>query len=139
MKDAINTLYSSIQLTSNKSLYYVVQICLTTGARWSESQTLTLKDIKNGGFYFLDTKNGKNRYIPVSPAIEQQIKQYLQINKSFDSCYSAFRSALNRSGIETPDGQCSHILRHTYASHFLMNGSDILTLQKILIIPHLGE
>ncbi|MCD8530717.1 MAG: tyrosine-type recombinase/integrase [Saccharospirillaceae bacterium] len=26
----------------------------------------------------------------------------------------------------------THILRHTFASHFMMNGGDILTLQKIL-------
>lgn len=31
-----------------------------------------------------------------------------------------------------PAGQSSHVLRHTFASHFIMNGGNILTLQKIL-------
>ena len=29
-------------------------------------------------------------------------------------------------------GKRSHVLRHTFASHFVMNGGNILTLQKIL-------
>lgn len=28
--------------------------------------------------------------------------------------------------------QAAHVLRHTFASHFVMNGGNILTLQKIL-------
>ncbi len=31
-----------------------------------------------------------------------------------------------------PKGQASHALRHTFASHFIQNGGNILTLQKIL-------
>ncbi|MGQ8705423.1 tyrosine-type recombinase/integrase [Serratia sp. TSA_198.1] len=33
---------------------------------------------------------------------------------------------------ELPDGQATHVMRHTFASHFMMNGGNILTLQKIL-------
>ncbi len=39
---------------------------------------------------------------------------------------------MNRTGIELPNGQRAHVLRHTFASHFIMNGGDLLTLQKIL-------
>nr|WP_280523424.1 tyrosine-type recombinase/integrase [Pandoraea apista] len=31
-----------------------------------------------------------------------------------------------------PGGQMTHALRHTFASHFMMNGGNILTLQRIL-------
>lgn len=34
------------------------------------------------------------------------------------------------SGVALPRGQKSHVLRHTFASHFMMNGGNILTLQK---------
>lgn len=50
----------------------------------------------------------------------------------FANCHSAFRAAADRSGIAFPAGQCAHILRHTYASHFIMQGGDIVTLQRIL-------
>lgn len=31
-----------------------------------------------------------------------------------------------------PRGQLTHILRHTFAAHFMMSGGNILALQKIL-------
>ncbi|OMW52054.1 hypothetical protein AQ810_10135 [Burkholderia pseudomallei] len=34
--------------------------------------------------------------------------------------------------IELPEGQLIHVLRQTFASHFMMNGGNILTLQRIL-------
>lgn len=47
------------------------------------------------------------------------------------SCRAAFRSAYERCGFQTP-GQLTHILRHTFASHYMMGGGDILSLQRIL-------
>lgn len=31
-----------------------------------------------------------------------------------------------------PQGQATHALRHTFATHFMMNGGNIITLQRIL-------
>ena len=31
-----------------------------------------------------------------------------------------------------PQGQATHALRHTFATHFMMNGGSIITLQRIL-------
>ena len=36
------------------------------------------------------------------------------------------------NAIELPKGQAAHVLRHSFASHFMMNGGNILALQKIL-------
>ncbi|GAA80245.1 hypothetical protein P20495_2759 [Pseudoalteromonas sp. BSi20495] len=41
-------------------------------------------------------------------------------------------SAVSKTNINLPKGQCSHALRHTFASHFMMNGGNILLLQQIL-------
>ena len=38
----------------------------------------------------------------------------------------------NKLNIEIPSGQASHILRHTFASHFMMNGGNILVLRDVL-------
>lgn len=40
--------------------------------------------------------------------------------------------AVKESGIELLPDQLTHVLRHTFASHFMMNGGNILTLQKVL-------
>lgn len=50
----------------------------------------------------------------------------------FMSGYGAFRGAVDKCGIALPRGQLTHVLRHTFASHFMMNGGSILVLQKIL-------
>ncbi|WP_164722685.1 tyrosine-type recombinase/integrase, partial [Enterobacter roggenkampii] len=33
--------------------------------------------------------------------------------------------------IVLPRGQLTHVLRHTFAAHFMMSGGNILALQKI--------
>ena len=42
------------------------------------------------------------------------------------------RKALGRSKIELPAGQMTHSLRHTFASHFMSNGGNIVVLKEIL-------
>ena len=79
---------------------------------------------------YVDTKNGKNRTVPISKGLYTQIPK--RSGKLFSNCYKEFVGVLNKSGIELQKGQKSHILRHTFASHFVMNGGNILTLQKIL-------
>jgi len=131
-KQQIEKLFESIALTKNDALYYVVLLSLSSGARWSEAEKITIKSLKNGGVVFDDTKNGHSRFVPLDDSLVQLLKGYLLINDTFRSCYSAFRSALIRTGIDTPKGQSAHILRHTFASHFIMNGGNIRTLQTLL-------
>lgn len=58
-------------------------------------------------------------------------------SRLFSDCYGAFRSALERTGIELPTGQLTHVLSHTFASHFMMNGGNILILQCVLEHTHM--
>ena len=50
----------------------------------------------------------------------------------FGYAFSAFREGLERTNISLPDGQLTHALRHSFASHFMMNGGNIIALQRIL-------
>ena len=43
-----------------------------------------------------------------------------------------FRRAVDTVGLDLPPGQLTPVLRHTFASHYMMKGGDILTLQKVL-------
>lgn len=54
------------------------------------------------------------------------------MGRIFGYAISAFREGVERAGLVLPDGQMTHVLRHTFASHFMMNGGNILTLQRIL-------
>jgi site-specific recombinase XerD len=43
-----------------------------------------------------------------------------------------FKKVLIKAGIELPKGQSTHVMRHTFAVHFMLNRGNILDLQKIL-------
>lgn len=53
-------------------------------------------------------------------------------NKLFLTSLSVFRKAIARSNIELPKGQMTHVLRHTFASHFVMRGGSVIVLKDIL-------
>jgi len=80
------------------------------------------------GWPTAERKAVKSRSVPLRKNLYEELIEQLP----FQSCYSAFRSALERANIKLPKGQLTHICRHTFASHFVMNGGHILTLQKVL-------
>jgi integrase len=81
---------------------------------------------------FSGTKSGKVRSVPISPELEAKIVRHWKQHGQPNSAITSFRRALSRTTIKLPKGQAAHGLRHTFASHFIQNGGNILTLQKIL-------
>lgn len=136
--EEISSMLKSLAQSHNPHVVLVSKICLSIGARWSEAENLRMSQVRNARITLARTKNGKVRTIPISPELQQEIEQHAnshpaQLNGAiFGSCYSAFRDGIKRAGIVLPPGQSSHILRHTFASHFMMNGGNILALQRIL-------
>jgi len=112
--------------------YWVACLCLLTGARWDEAESITTKQVKNLKASFFKTKGNRNRTVSISNEFFEALPKPLKSGRYFRSCYSAFRKAVERAGINLPDGQLSHVLRHTFASHFMMNGGNIIVLQRIL-------
>ncbi|WP_245573481.1 phage integrase [Marinimicrobium agarilyticum] len=132
--DQCRELLSLCQRAGSRSLYMVVRVCLETGCRWNEAQTLRRSQIANGRITFTDTKSGKNRTVPIGPELETDLKAYQPTGhgRLFAKCIKAFYKVVDQCSFQLPKGQSTHVLRHTYASHFMMNGGDILTLQRIL-------
>lgn len=126
----IDRLLLECRQSSAKDLEIIVKICLATGARWSEAESLKRSQIAPGKVTFIKTKGKKNRTIPLDPELIAELPK--KSGTLFTPCYYAFRSALARADICLPAGQLTHVLRHTFASHFMMNGGNILVLQKIL-------
>ncbi|WP_081893210.1 MULTISPECIES: tyrosine-type recombinase/integrase [unclassified Serratia (in: enterobacteria)] len=109
----------------------IALLCLSTGGRWGEVSTLTSAQIVNSRVTFLETKNGKKRTVPISPELEEEVKAQAS-SKLFKVDYEKFCTKLRDVKPDLPRGQATHVLRHTFASHFMMNGGNIIALQQIL-------
>ena len=97
-----------------------------------EAEGLKLRNVRDGKVTFNGTKSRKSRSVPVDNGLFEELVCHLKKYSELSSSIGAFRRALAKSGIELPKGQAAHVLRHSFASHFMMNGGNILTLQKIL-------
>jgi len=130
----IERLLKAFNTARNKDVLLLTKLCLATGARWSEALKLTAENVRlsPASVTFVGTKNGKNRTVPISEELAKELSDKKTTGRLFQSCYGAFREGVERAGIELPKGQLAHVLRHTFASHFIMNGGNILVLQKIL-------
>lgn len=109
----------------------VALLCLSTGARWGEGSTLRGEQVNHGRVTFLKTKNGKKRTVPISEELEKEIKTS-DTGPLFKVDYENFCEQLRQVKPDLPRGQATHVLRHTFASWFMMNGGNIIALQQIL-------
>ena len=127
----------------NNETYLFVLIALSTGARYSEIHKLKWEnvDLKNKMFYFLQTKNGENRGVPMTETVYNKLKKFEKI-RNINSNYLwttkdgkklidmrvRFYKVLELSGIKNFR---FHDLRHTVASHIAMNGGSPLDIAQV--------
>lgn len=109
----------------------VALLCLSTGGRWREVSTLTEAQVLHGRVVFLETKNGKKCVVPIWVELEREVREKASA-KLFRVDYEAFCKKLRKVKPDLPRGQATHVLRHTFASHLMMNGGNIIALQQIL-------
>lgn len=134
--DQIRELLAKLGEGKNRHAAMIAKVCLATGARWSEAEDLEVRHIRNGLIQFAGTKSGKVRAIPIKDSFERELREHHNKEETgqrlFAYAYAAFRDAIDRTGITLQEGQLTHVLRHTFASHFMMNGGNILVLQRSL-------
>ena len=120
----------------------IVLTALHTGMRRGELLALKWTDIDwlAGSIHVRKSKNGEDRFVPIDSVLAAELKSWHRLKRSeFVFAWSdgravrdfreTFNSALSKSKIA--DFRF-HDLRHTFASHFMMNGGDLFTLKEIL-------
>jgi integrase len=118
----------------------LVALALLTGARLGELLALRWEHVSETELVFLETKNGKSRRLPLTPAIRTlleglpRIHPYVFTNprtgRPFTSIGKNFERALDRAEISTGD-VTFHTLRHTALSRMIAAGHSDHTVMAI--------
>jgi integrase len=132
-------------------LYPLVKLALNTGMRQGELLGLTWKgvDFERGRINVLQTKTMRWKTISINAAALDALNR-LQLNRWGDNLliwpwgdrigkttvYDAFKRACKAAGIEDFH---FHDLRHTFASHLVMAGVDLLTVKELLGHKQINE
>lgn len=115
----------------------IAELCLSTGARWGEAQSLEFRRVKNNTVYYTKTKTDLNRHVGIDSDLYQRLRARGEglLFRQAGGCEKVFKRGVIKAGIDLPKGQCTHVLRHTFATHFLFNckrSDGLLLLQNIL-------
>jgi site-specific recombinase XerD len=129
----------------------LISLCYGCGLRCAEVRQLTLADVdtERQMLHVRQGKGSKDRCLPMGTMLARGIKQYIQAEKPRKFLFeghdgNAFSQrgtqwvvsqALKKSGIVKDVSV--HTLRHTYATHLLEQGVNILTIKELLGHAHI--
>ena len=130
----------------------ILELFYATGIRLSEMMQIKKGDLDfHSGTIKVLGKRKKERIIPIAPQIVQLLKEYINfLEKSFGFVnynenifvtvkgkpiypkliYRIVRKYLDAA--TTIDKRSPHVIRHTFATHLLDNGADLLAIKELL-------
>ena len=135
-----------IRNTPNIKHRCIVSLLYSAGLRRAELLNLKLQDIdsKRMVIFVKNGKGGKDRLTLLSPSVLKDLRNYFKIWKpkeylfegekggkySTGSVMAIINSASKKANIMKKISP--HILRHSFATHLLENGTDLRTIQTLL-------
>ena len=133
-KRELKILFKYLNDSKSRHVAMVAKVCLAVGCRWEEAATLKKEQIKNGRIQLVKTKSGKRRIIPIAAEFEQQLLSHPPHSRFrlFADCMTAFKVAVQKSGLPSPEGQLTHVLRHSFAVRFMERNGNLVELQQAL-------
>lgn len=143
-KEEIKKILNAHGNTKHKVMLSLIYSC---GLRRSELLNLkpTNIDSKRNLIHIKQAKGKKDRIVPLSPKILEQLRAYYLAYKptnwlfegnckgekySEQSLQSVLKQAVSKAGINKP--VTLHWLRHSYATHLLESGTDLRYIQELL-------
>jgi len=125
---------------SSEDLKPIILTALYTGMRSGEILKLKWEDVDltQRIIYVANSKNGEMREIPIKDSLYDVLKrmdrksQYIFVKgdgNPYASIHRQFTAVLKRAGIENFR---FHDLRHTFASHLVMSGAELMTVKELL-------
>jgi len=130
----------------------VLALCYSSGLRISEALSLRVCHINSTTMqlHIIDSKGKKDRNVKLSLRLLMLLREYWQIErKRVDSDYlfpsrrgakkqhlagSSFNSLIRslKRELNLPEGFSMHSLRHSFATHHLEQGVDLVTIQHLM-------
>ena len=144
--DEIKALLASAKESEHPHLYAIVLIALTTGARRGEIASLRWKDVdlSTRRAILHETKNDERRTLAIVPQVVDELKKLRKVRRidddlifanlnngkrTYSTVESAWQIAIEKAKL---DDFRFHDLRHTFASHLVMSGVDMMTGKALL-------
>jgi len=140
----LKALFNSPQRLKQRVMFSLIY---SAGLRVSELSNLKITDIDSGRMQIKirNSKGNKDRYVILSEVILKGLRKYVLSSKpkvylfngkikgtklSHGAIQTSFRLAMKTAKINK-EGSL-HTLRHTYATHLLEEGVDIVTIKELL-------
>ena len=142
-RQEVKDLLASCKLLKHSVLLATIYGC---GLRCAEVRQLSIADVdlERGMLHVRNGKGGKDRYVPLGTMLIRGITKYLQsvqpqkwlFEGNDGTCLSqrgtqwVVSQAVKKAGIIKQVS--THTLRHSYATHLLEQGLDIVTIKELL-------
>jgi len=143
-QEEVKRILESISNLKHRTFISLIYSC---GLRLSELANLKVTDIDSQRMQIRIRagKGAKDRYVMLSETILLQLREYWKVYRPKEYLFegetkgkaiaqrtiqAAFSTAVKKSGIKK--SPCVHTLRHSFATHLLENGANLLAIQKLL-------